>query len=215
MNAWMDSRLHRWTVGKKSILTSPGVTPCALLLFFILGDVQAVSRSVSDPLSENAALSCFSSSGQPHQYGTVRLHMGSRERREEGRGGGGNDKVTSSKSYSASLTANIMSAVVVRLALLFWLGNAALCAVIWQVYTALHYTTLTRKQTLHELWWIIHLSSYKFVQADIHTVVKWIETHLEGRRSTYIKTFSILVPITFCLRLRINTNTILFLIPYF
>lgn len=85
MNAWMDSWVHRWRV-EKSILTSHGVTPCALLLFFILRDAPpdslSLSLSLSDALSDNAVFSCFCS-GQPHQHACT---WGSREE------GGGNDE---------------------------------------------------------------------------------------------------------------------------
>lgn len=55
---------------------------------------------------------------------------------------GGKDRVSSSKSCSPSHAVNIMSAILVRRALLFWHGNAVLCAV---VYTVWHYITSTKK----------------------------------------------------------------------
>ena len=89
MNAWTDSWLHRWRV-EKSILTSHGVTPCALLLFFILRDALPDFLSLSVCLS----LSLWCAFRQRSFFlllllwaaSPARLHMGSREE------GGGNDK---------------------------------------------------------------------------------------------------------------------------
>lgn len=92
--------------GKKSALTSPGVTPCALLLFFILRDAQPDSPSLCQILQK------FSSFLRPVLWAAspIRLHTGSRE------GVGNNVKVANFKSYSASIIVNL-SAFDVRLAL--------------------------------------------------------------------------------------------------
>lgn len=140
MNAWMDSWLRRWMVGKintyiawcNSMCTPAFLHPerCSVCLWSALG-----KRS-------SFLLLLWAAS-------PVRLHMGSREE-----GGGGNDKVTSSKSYCAS-------SCVVRLTLLFWFGDAVLAAVIRKVCIALgtELQLWQKKQTLQELWGITHRTS--------------------------------------------------------
>lgn len=81
----------------------------------------------------SAALYCRSPSGQPHQS--------ARTWKQRVRWGG-EDRVSSSKSCSPSHAVSIMSAILVRRALLFWHGNGVLCAA---VYTVWHYITSTKK----------------------------------------------------------------------
>lgn len=146
MNAWTDSWFSRWLVGKKSALTSPGVTPCALLLFFILRDAQPDSPSLCQILQK------FSSFLRPVLWAAspIRLHTGSRE------GVGNNVKVANSKSYSASIIVNL-SAFDVRLALVLHQTWTVLTG--YMVY--MQWIIWYKETTLHELWYIAFLYAFK------------------------------------------------------